>query len=97
MLCVNNNATITTTRGSIIFAALFAISASLEAQTTDGGNQSSGVSVVQLVAAQCPKFTSEIVDRPELKPILSQRPVDIGAVVRVRKDRSSRTLAFRKP
>ena len=56
MLCVNNNATIMTTKGSIIFAALFSISASLDAQTTDGGNQSSGVSVVQLVAAQCPKF-----------------------------------------
>jgi len=69
-----------TTRGSIIFAALFSISASLEAQTTDGGNQSSGVSVAQLVAAQCPKFTSQVVDRPELKPILSQRPVDISAV-----------------
>ena len=80
MLCVKNNATIMTTRGSIIFAALFSISASLEAQTTDGGNQSSGVSVAQLVAAQCPKFTSQVVDRPELKPILSQRPVDISAV-----------------
>ncbi len=80
MLWVNNNATIMTTRGSIIFAALFSISASLEAQTTDGGNQSSGVSVAQLVAAQCPKFTSQVVDRPELKPILSQRPVDISAV-----------------
>jgi len=80
MLCVNNNATIMTTRGSIIFAALFSISASLEAQTTDGANQSSGVSVAQLVAAQCPKFTSQVVDRPELKPILSQRPVDISAV-----------------
>ncbi len=80
MLWVKNNATIMTTRGSIIFAALFSISASLEAQTTDGGNQSSGVSVAQLVAAQCPKFTSQVVDRPELKPILSQRPVDISAV-----------------
>jgi len=80
MLCVSNNATVMTTRGSIIFAALFSISASLEAQTTDGVNQSSGVSVAQLVAAQCPKFTSQVVDRPELKPILSQRPVDISAV-----------------
>jgi len=80
MLCVNNSAAIITRRGSIIVAALFAISASLEAQTTNSGNQSSGVSVAQLVAAQCPKFTSQVVDRPELKPILSQRPVDISAV-----------------
>ena len=69
-----------TTRTSIIVAALFAISASVEAQTSSGGNQSSGVSVADLVAAQCPKFTSQIVDRPELKSVLSQRPVDIGAV-----------------
>jgi hypothetical protein len=69
-----------TTRTGIIVAALFAISASVEAQTPNGGNQSSGVSVAQLVAAQCPKFTSQIVDRPELKSILSQRPVDIVVV-----------------
>jgi uncharacterized protein VirK/YbjX len=69
-----------TTRTSIIVAALFAISASVEAQTPGGGNQANGVSVADLVAAQCPKFTSQIVDRPELKSILSQRPVDIGAV-----------------
>ena len=69
-----------TTRTSIIFAALLAISASVEAQTPGGGNQSSGVSVAELVAAQCPKFTSQLVDRPEFKPILSQRPVDISAV-----------------
>jgi hypothetical protein len=69
-----------TTRTGIIVAALFAISVSAEAQTPNGGNQSSGVSVAQLVAAQCPKFTSQIVDRPELKSILSQRPVDIVVV-----------------
>ena len=69
-----------TTRTSIFVAALFAISASVEAQNSRGGNQSSGVSVAELVAAQCPKFTSQLADRPELKLILSQRPVDISAV-----------------
>jgi hypothetical protein len=69
-----------TTRTSIIVAALFAISTSLEAQTPGGGNQPSSVSVAELVAAQCPKFTSQLVDRPELKSILSQRPVDISVV-----------------
>src|ERR1700675_1343959 len=69
-----------TKRTSIIVAALFVISASVEAQTPSGGNQSSGASVADLVAAQCPKFTSQIVDRAELKSILSQRPVDVSAV-----------------
>jgi|ERR1019366_8366361 hypothetical protein len=69
-----------TPRTCIFVAALFAINASAEAQTPNGGNQSSGVSVAELVAAQCPKFTSQLVDRPELKSILSQRPVDVAAV-----------------
>jgi hypothetical protein len=71
---------IMTTRTSIIVAALFAISALAEAQSPGGSNQASGVSVAELVAASCPRFTSQLVDRPELKPILSQRPVDISAV-----------------
>jgi hypothetical protein len=65
-----------TPRTIVIAAALFATSASLQAQTA--GNQS--ISIAQLVAAQCPKFTSQLVDRPELKLILSQRPVDVSAV-----------------
>jgi hypothetical protein len=60
----------TTTRTIIIAAALFAISESIQAQAPNGGNQT--ISVAQLVAAQCPKFTSQLVDRPELKLILSQ-------------------------
>ena len=67
-----------TTRTIIIAAALFATSESIQAQAPNGGNQS--ISVAQLVASQCPKFTSQLVDRPELKLILSQRPVDISAV-----------------
>jgi len=67
-------------RKSVIVAALLSISASLEAQTPGAGSPASSVSVADLVSAQCPKFTSQIVDRPELKSILSQRPVDIGAV-----------------
>jgi len=67
-----------TARTIIIAAALFAISESTQAQAPNGGNQS--ISVARLVAAQCPKFTSQLVDRPELKLILSQRPVDISAV-----------------
>jgi len=74
------NQSIMTTRTSIIVAALFAISASVEAQSPGGGSQSSVVSVAELVAASCPKFTSQLVDRPEFKPILSQRPVDVSAV-----------------
>ena len=69
-----------TKRTCIIVAALVAISASVGAQTPGGNNPPSSVSVSDLVAAQCPKFTSQIVDRAELKTILSQRPVDIGAV-----------------
>ena len=71
---------IMTTRTSIIVAALFAASASVEAQTPSGGNQSSRVSAAELVAASCPKFTAQLVDRPEFKAILSQRPVDVSAV-----------------
>jgi hypothetical protein len=69
-----------TTRTCIAVAAIFAFGASVDAQTPGGGSQSSAVSIPQLVAAQCPKFTSQLVDRPEFKSILSQRPVDIGAV-----------------
>ena len=71
---------IMTTRTSIIVAALFAASASVEAQTPGGGNQSSRLSAAELVAASCPKFTAQLVDRPEFKAILSQRPVDVSAV-----------------
>lgn len=67
-------------RTCIITAALFALSAAVAAQGPAGGNPSDGVSIPQLVAAQCPKFTSQLVDRPELKPVLSQRPVDVSAV-----------------
>jgi hypothetical protein len=63
----------------LIVAALVAFSASAEAQTP-GTTPPAGVSVPDLVAAQCPKFTSQIVDRAELKTILSQRPVDISVV-----------------
>jgi hypothetical protein len=80
VITIPTHPAIMTTRTSSIVAALFAISASLEAQTPGGGSQSSGVSVAELVAAQCPKFTSQLVDRPEFKPILSQRPVDVSAV-----------------
>ena len=72
------NPTNMTPRTIVIVAALFTTSASLQAQTSDAGNQS--ISVARLVAAQCPKFTSQLVDRPELKLILSQRPVDVSAV-----------------
>jgi hypothetical protein len=75
---IPTNATTMTTRTIITVAALFAIGGSAAAQAPNGDNQS--ISVAQLVAAQCPKFTSELVDRPELKLILSQRPVDISAV-----------------
>jgi hypothetical protein len=68
------------TRSSLIVAALLAISTSVEAQFVGTAPPQSGPSVPQLVAAQCPKFTSQLVDRPELKPILSQRPVDVAAV-----------------
>jgi hypothetical protein len=71
---------IMTTRTSIIVAALLAIGASAEAQNPSGGNPSSRVSAADLVAASCPKFTSQLVDRPEFKAILSQRPVDVSAV-----------------
>ena len=74
------NPTTMTTKTCIVVAALVAISTSAPAQTPGGANQSKGVSVPDLVAAQCPKFTSQIVDRAELKSILSQRPVDISAV-----------------
>ena len=67
-------------RTCIITAALFALSAAVAAQGPAGGHPSDGVSIPQLVAAQCPKFTSQLVDRPELKPVLSQRPVDVSAV-----------------
>ena len=67
-------------RTSIFTAALFALNAAVSAQGPAGANPSDGVSIPQLVAAQCPKFTSQLVDRPELKPVLSQRPVDVGAV-----------------
>ena len=69
-----------TTKTCIAVAALLAVGASVDAQTPGAGNQSIPVSLPQLVAAQCPKFTSQLVDRPEFKSILSQRPVDIGAV-----------------
>lgn len=69
-----------TTRTFIAFAALVAGGASASAQTPGGGNQPSAVTLPQLVAAQCPKFTSQLVDRPEFKSILSRRPVDIAAV-----------------
>jgi hypothetical protein len=72
------NPTNMTTGTIIIVAALFTISESIQAQAPNGGNQT--ISVAQLVAAQCPKFTSQLVDRPELKLILSQRPVDVSAV-----------------
>ena len=58
-----------TTGTIIIVAALFTISESIQAQAPNGGNQT--ISVAQLVAAQCPKFTSQLVDRPELKLIAS--------------------------
>ena len=64
----------------ILLAALLAASASAIAQTPGSGSPSGNVSVAQIVAAQCPKFSSQIIDRPELKSILSQRPVDIDAV-----------------
>jgi hypothetical protein len=63
----------------LIVAALAAFSASIEAQTPSAP-QRSAVSVPDLVAAQCPKFTSQIVDRAELKAVLSQRPVDVSVV-----------------
>ena len=69
-----------TAKRCIFVAALVAISAVAAAQTPAGGNPPGGVSVPDLVAAQCPKFTSQIVDRAELKTVLSQRPIDIPAV-----------------
>jgi len=75
---ISTNLTNMTPRTIVIAAALFTTSASLQAQTSDAGNQS--ISVARVVAAQCPKFTSQLVDRPELKLILSQRPVDVSAV-----------------
>jgi hypothetical protein len=74
------------TRSSVIVTLLFAISASVAAQGPTPAPapapalQPSSASIPQLVAAQCPKFSAQLVDRPELKPILSQRPVDIPAV-----------------
>jgi hypothetical protein len=68
------------TRSSILIAATFALSTSVAAQGPTAAPQPSTTSVPQLVAAQCPKFSSQLVDRPELKPILSQRPVDIPTV-----------------
>ncbi len=67
------------TQKSVVAAALLCLSASVAAQT-GGGAQPSGVTVTELVASQCPVFSSRVVDRPELKSILSQRPVDIAAV-----------------
>jgi hypothetical protein len=63
----------------LIVAAFLAFTASAAAQTPST-TPPAGVSVPDLVAAQCPKFTSQIVDRAELKTILSQRPVDISVV-----------------
>ena len=74
------------------FAALLAPGASAIAQPKSTPDANTGAappaaeapvasaSIPQLVSAQCPKFSSQLVDRPELKPILGQRPVDIPAV-----------------
>jgi hypothetical protein len=72
-------------RSRIIVAALLVISAPVLAQAPTAPAPAAAApapsaSVPQLVAAQCPKFSAQLVDRPELKPILSQRPVDIPAV-----------------
>jgi hypothetical protein len=66
-------------KSCLVVAALAAFSASVGAQTP-GAPQPNAVSVPDLVAAQCPKFTSQIVDRAELKTVLSQRPVDVSVV-----------------
>jgi hypothetical protein len=63
----------------IILTAFLAFSASVQGQAPKA-TQPAAVSVPDLVAAQCPKFTSQIVDRAELKTVLSQRPVDISVV-----------------
>jgi len=68
------------TTSRILLTTLFAASASAVAQVPSSGNPSGNVSVAQMVSSQCPKFSAQITDRPELKSILSQRPVDIGAV-----------------
>ena len=64
----------------IIAAVLFAASASAEAQTTGAVNITGAARVAQLVATTCPSFSSRLVDRPELKPLLGPHPVDISAV-----------------
>jgi hypothetical protein len=64
----------------IFLTALLAASASAVAQVPSSGNPSGNVSVAQMVSSQCPKFSAQLTDRPELKSILSQRPVDISAV-----------------
>lgn len=63
----------------MIAVALLCLGAPVAAQTS-AATPSAGVSVTELVASQCPMFSSKLVDRPELKPVLSQRPVDIAAV-----------------
>jgi hypothetical protein len=68
------------TRSSILVAVTLAISTSVAAQGPTPTPQPSSTSVPDLVAAQCPRFSSQLVDRPELKPVLSQRPVDIPTV-----------------
>lgn len=68
------------TKNHIIAAASFAVSASAEAQSTGAVTVTGAARVAQLVANSCPKFSSRIVDRPELKPLLGPHPVDITAV-----------------
>jgi hypothetical protein len=63
----------------IIVTAFVVFSASVQGLAPKA-TQPAPVSVPDLVAAQCPKFTSQIVDRAELKTVLSQRPVDISVV-----------------
>jgi hypothetical protein len=64
----------------IIAAVLFAASASAEAQTAGTAAVSGAARVAQLVATTCPAFSSRLVDRPELKPLLGPHPIDITAV-----------------
>jgi hypothetical protein len=67
-------------RASITVASIFVFSASALGQAPARTIQTPSGRVAELVSAQCPRAASQLVDRPELKSILSQRPVDVAAV-----------------